>query len=123
LHGWSDRAVLGVALVALAAGFGQFGLTATLGDVARHFGHVVGGTTITDKVGLSGTQLGLGLAVVRLSSLGGLPLAGLADRVGRRRILLLCCGLGLAATAASAASPGRCGRNPSPASIPPVGWG
>jgi MFS family permease len=106
LHGWTDRAVLGVALVALAAGFGQFGLTATLGDVSRHFGHVVSGTTITDKVGLSGTQLGLGLAVVRLSSLGGLPLAGLADRVGRRRVLLVSCGLGLAATAASAASPG-----------------
>lgn len=106
LHGWTDPAVFGVALIALAAGFGQFGLTATLGDVARHFGHVLGGTTITDKVGLSGTQLGLGLAVVRLSSLGGLPLAGLADRVGRRRVLLLSCGLGLAATAASAASPG-----------------
>jgi MFS family permease len=106
LHGWTDPAVIGVALVALAAGFGQFGLTATLGDVSRHFGHVVSGTTITDKVGLSGTQLGLGLAVVRLSSLGGLPLAGLADRVGRRQVLLVCCGLGLAATAASAASPG-----------------
>jgi MFS family permease len=106
LHGWTDRAVFGVALVALAAGFGQFGLTATLGDVSRHFGHVLSGSTITDKVGLSGTQLGLGLAVVRLSSLGALPLAGLADRVGRRRVLLVSCGLGLAATAASAASPG-----------------
>ncbi|HUD17339.1 MAG TPA: hypothetical protein VMQ59_08750, partial [Acidimicrobiales bacterium] len=37
LHGWTDPAVIGVALVALAAGFGQFGLTATLGDVSRHF--------------------------------------------------------------------------------------
>jgi MFS family permease len=106
LHGWSDRAILGVGLVAVAAGFGQFGLTATLGDVARHFGHVVHGTSITDQAGLSGTQLGLGLAVIRLSSLGGLPLAGLADRVGRRRVILVACGLGLAVTAASAASPG-----------------
>ena len=106
LHGWSDRAILGVGLVAVAAGFGQFGLTATLGDVARHFGHVVNGSSITDQAGLSGTQLGLGLAVIRLASLGGLPLAGLADRVGRRRVVLVACGLGLAVTAASAASPG-----------------
>jgi MFS family permease len=105
LHGWTDPAVLGVALVALAAGFGQFGLTATLGDVARHFGHVLRGSSITDQAGLSGTQLGVGLAVIRLASLGGLPLAGLADRVGRRRVLLFACGLGLAITAASAASP------------------
>ena len=97
---------MGVGLVAMAAGFGQFGLTATLGDVARHFGHVLHGSSITDQAGLSGTQLGLGLAVIRLASLGGLPLAGLADRVGRRRVLLFCCGLGLAVTAASAASPG-----------------
>jgi MFS family permease len=105
LRGWTDRAVLGVGLVAVAAGFGQFGLTATLGDVAHHFGHVLHGATITDQAGLSGTQLGLGLAVIRLASLGGLPLAGLADRVGRRRVVLFACGLGLAATAVSAASP------------------
>ncbi|HEY1988130.1 MAG TPA: MFS transporter [Acidimicrobiales bacterium] len=106
LRGWNDPAVLGVALVAVAVGFGQFGLTATLGNVARHFGHLVNGTSITDQAGLSGTQLGLGLAVIRLASLGGLPLAGLADRVGRRRVLLVACGLGLAATAASVAAPG-----------------
>ena len=35
LHGWADRAVIGVALAAFAAGFGQFGLVAALGDVAR----------------------------------------------------------------------------------------
>jgi MFS family permease len=106
LHGWSDPAVLAVALVALAAGFGQFGLTATLGGVARHFGHVVQGSTVADRAGLSGTELGLGLAIVRLASLGGLPLAGLADRVGRKKVLLFSCGIGLAITAASAASPG-----------------
>lgn len=93
-------------MVAIAVGFGQFGLTATLGNVARHFGHVLHGTTITDQAGLSGTRLGLGLAVVRLASLGGMPLAGLADHLGRRRVLLMACGIGLAATAASAAAPG-----------------
>ena len=106
LHGWTDRAVVGLGIVALAAGFGQFGLTATLGDVARHFGHVVHGTSITDQAGLSGTKVGLGLAIIRLASLGGLPIASLADRVGRRRVLLFSCGLGLAVTALSAASPG-----------------
>jgi MFS family permease len=106
LHGWSDPAVLSVALVALAAGFGQFGLTATLGGVAHHFGHVVQGSTVADKAGLSGTELGIGLAIVRLASLGGLPLAGLADRVGRRRVMLFTCAIGLAMTAASVASPG-----------------
>ncbi|MHB1789860.1 MAG: MFS transporter [Acidimicrobiales bacterium] len=106
LHGWADRAVIGVAVVALASGFGQFGLTATLGSVARHFGHVVQGSTITDRAGLSGTEIGVGLAVVRLASLGGLPLAGLADRLGRRRVMLVGCGIGLAMTAVSATSPG-----------------
>ena len=76
LHGWSDRAVVAVAVVALAAGIGQFGLTATLGDVAHHFGHVSRGSNIADRAGLSGTELGLGLAVVRLASLGGLPSPG-----------------------------------------------
>jgi MFS family permease len=106
LHRWSDTTVVAVAAVALAAGFGQFGLTATLGDVARHFGHLVEGSSVADKVGLSGTELGFGLAVVRLASLGGLPLAALADRVGRRPVLLVTCGVGLAVTAASALSPG-----------------
>ncbi|HEV3281443.1 MAG TPA: MFS transporter [Acidimicrobiales bacterium] len=106
LHGWSDRAVVAVAFVALAAGVGQFGLAATLGDVAHHFGHITRGSTVADRAGLSGTELGLGLAVVRLASLGGLPVAGLADRIGRRRVMLFACGLGLALTAVSALGPG-----------------
>ena len=32
LHRWTDRAVIGVAVAAFAAGFGQFGLVAALGD-------------------------------------------------------------------------------------------
>jgi MFS family permease len=43
---------------------------------------------------------------VRLASLGALPVAGLADRFGRRAVLLASCGLGLALTVAAAASPG-----------------
>jgi MFS family permease len=106
LYRWNDLAVAGVAVAALASGFGQFGVVAALGDVARSFGHVVRGATVADQAGLSGTRLGAGLAVIRLASLGGLPLAGMADRFGRRKTLLITCGLGLAATAASAASPG-----------------
>jgi MFS family permease len=106
LHKWSDPAIVALALMAFASGFGQGGAVAALGDVARHFGHVVHGTTIADQAGLSGTVLGVGLAVLRLASLGGLPLAGLADRLGRRTMLLATCAVGLAFTVLAAASPG-----------------
>ncbi len=105
LHGWREPAVVGAALLALAAGFGQFGAVAALGDVAKHFGHVTHGATLAEQAGLSGTKLGIGLAVLRLASLGGLPLAGLADRFGRRRVMLATCAAGLALTAISAISP------------------
>jgi len=105
LHGWREPAVVGAALLATAAGFGQFGAVAALGDVAKHFGHVTHGATLAEQAGLSGTKLGIGLAVLRLASLGGLPLAGLADRFGRRRTMLATCALGLAITALSAVSP------------------
>ena len=105
LHGWREPAVVGTALLAAAAGLGQFGAVAALGDVAKHFGHITHGATIAEQAGLSGTKLGIGLAVLRLASLGGLPLAGLADKFGRRRVLLTTCAIGLALTAVSAVSP------------------
>jgi MFS family permease len=105
LHGWREPAVVGAALLAAAAGFGQFGAVAALGDVAKHFGHITHGATIAEQAGLSGTKLGIGLAVLRLGSLGGLPLAGLADRFGRRRMMLVTCAIGLTLTAVSAVSP------------------
>jgi MFS family permease len=89
----------------MAAGFGQFGAVAALGDVAKQLGHITHGATITEQAGLSGTKIGIGLAVLRLASLLGLPLAGLADRFGRRRIMLFTCAIGLALTAMSAISP------------------
>jgi MFS family permease len=106
LRSWKDPAVVALALMAFASGFGQGGAVAALGDVAKHFGHVVHGATIADQAGLSGTVLGVGLAVLRLASLGALPLAGLADRFGRRSILLATCSLGLVFTVLGAASPG-----------------
>jgi MFS family permease len=105
LHHWNDRAVVGVAIAAFASGFGQFGVVAALGDVARGFGQVNHGATLADQAGLSGTDLGIGLAVMRLASLGALPLTGLADRFGRRKMLLVTVGVGLAMTALAAASP------------------
>lgn len=106
LHRWADRRVAGVALAALASGFGQFGLVAALGDVARDFGRMAQGSSIANQVGLSGAELGIGLAIIRLASLASLPMIGLADRYGRRRMLLGTLCLGLAMTVAAAASPG-----------------
>jgi MFS family permease len=106
LHGWRHPAIVAVAAATVAAGFAQFGATTALGDVARAFGAAGEGTSVVAKVGLSGTTLGVGLAVVRLASLASLPLAALADGHGRRRVLLGCVTGGLAVTALAALSPG-----------------
>jgi MFS family permease len=106
LHRWSDRAIVAIALIALASGFGQFGVVAALGDVSTQLGHVTTGSSIADKVGLSGTSIGIGLAIIRLASLGSLPMIGIADRLGRRRVILAVTVAGLALTAVAATSPG-----------------
>src|ERR1700728_774294 len=105
LFSWRAPAVIAVAVVALASGFGQFGAVAALGDVAKTFGHVTHGESLAARVGLSGSTIGIGLAVIRAASLGGLPLAGLADRLGRRRTMLGCCAIGLLLTVAASLSP------------------
>jgi len=105
LHRWTDRTVVAIAIMALASGFGQFGVVAALGDVSTQLGHVGQGATIADKVGLSATSLGIGLAVIRLASLGSLPLIGIADRFGRRPVILAVTTVGLALTVVAAASP------------------
>jgi len=106
LHRWTDRTVIGVAIASFCAGFGQFGVVAALGSVARTFGHVVHGATLADQAGLSGTKLGVGLAIIRLASLGALAATGLADRTGRRRALVSSVAVGLALTVLAAGSPG-----------------
>jgi MFS family permease len=107
LHGWRDPAILVTGAFAAAAGFAQFGATSALADVAKSFGKPSPtGSSVAAEVGLSVTILGVGLGIIRLAALGSLPLAALADRVGRRRVLLGCTVLGLAATAAAALSPG-----------------
>ena len=95
-----------MAAATVASGFAQFGATTALGDVARAFGETSDGTSVVARVGLSGTTLGIGLAIVRLASLASLPLAALADSYGRRRMLLGCVTGGLAVTALAALSPG-----------------
>jgi MFS family permease len=102
---WFSSQLRTVALISVFAGFGQFGAVAALGDVARTFGHLSHGATFADEVGLSGTMLGVGLAVLRLASAFGLPLASLADRFGRRRVLVEAGMVGLSLTALSALAP------------------
>lgn len=92
-------------LAALVAGFAQFGAIDSLNDVAKHFGHLSSTGSLQSVVGLSGSVLGLGLAALRLASLLSLPLASLADRWGRTRVLQRTIVLGLLATAAAALSP------------------
>jgi MFS family permease len=92
-------------LIALVAGFAQFGAISSLNDVAKHFGHFSTTKTLQSVVGLSGSKLGLGLAALRLASLGALPLASLADRSGRTKVLQRTIVLGLLATAAASLSP------------------
>lgn len=92
-------------LTALVAGFAQFGAIDSLNDVAKHFGHLSSTGSLQSVVGLSGSMLGLGLAALRVASLLALPLASLADRWGRTRVLQRTVVLGLLATAAAALSP------------------
>lgn len=103
LHGWLHPAILSAAALACAAGFAQFGVSAALGDVAADFGEPQ--PDIGVGAGLAGTTLGAGLAIVRLASLGALPLAALADHFGRRRLLLTCSAIGLLITFTAAFSP------------------
>lgn len=98
---WLNPTVLSAAVLAMAAGYGQFGITAVLGDVAEAFGRRVAGNDLVAQVGLSTTALGMGLAVIRLAGLAALPAASLADRYGRRWILWLC-GAGLLLTLGAA---------------------
>src|SRR5687768_18339482 len=44
--------------------------------------------TLSDGLGVSIATFGLGVAVIRLGALGGVPVLRLADRVGRRTVLI-----------------------------------
>ncbi len=92
-------------LVALFAGFAQFGAVTSLNDVAKHFGNATSNASLKSAVGLSGSVLGLGLGLLRIASLASLQLASLADRFGRKKILRSTMTLGLVATSLASLSP------------------
>lgn len=98
LRGWLHPAILAAAALSVASGFAQFGIFTALGDVATAFGQGSGGG-VAAQLGISATTLGLGLALIRLAALGALPLSALADRRGRKLVLLACSAVGLALTA------------------------
>jgi MFS family permease len=103
--GWLSAPVLGVAGISVASGFAQFAVTAVIGDVAADFGAPGAGLDPASQIGLTGTTLGVALATIRLASLGALPGTALADRLGRRRVLLATLVIGLIFTIASAGAP------------------
>lgn len=106
LYHWLSPPVLAATFAVMAAGFAQFGAVAALGDVAEQLGEIEeNGESLAEQAGLSGTALGTGLAIIRLASLFSLGLAGAADRLGRRGVLLSCCAVGLALTASASLSP------------------
>ena len=103
---WLTAPVLSVAVLSIGAGIAQFSVTTVIGDVAAHFGHHADGDDLASELGLPATTIGLSLAIIRLSSLGALPTAAYADRLGRRRLLLGAITIGLGLTAVAAAAPG-----------------
>jgi MFS family permease len=103
---WLTAPVLAVAALSVASGISAFGVTVVIGDVAADLGRPTADDDTTFQLGLPVTTIGIALAVIRLASLASLPLAALADRLGRRRLLLTVATLGLALTSLAAASPG-----------------
>jgi len=104
-HRRAHRVTLVLFLVALFAGFAQFGAVTSLNDVAKHFGNVTSSDSLKSAVGLSGSVLGLGLGILRIASLASLPLASLADRFGRKKVLRSTMTFGLVATSLASLSP------------------
>lgn len=81
---WRTGPVVSAAALSVASGMAVFGVTVLIGDVAEVFGRPQ--ATFVD-VGLPVTTIGVALAL-RAGSLASLPVAALADRVRRRRLLL-----------------------------------
>lgn len=103
---WLTSSLWAAAIASVASGLAGFAVTAVIGDVAATFGAPGAGQDVSDQIGLTGTTLGVALAVIRLSSLGSLPGSALADRAGRRLTLLVALCVGLTMTALGAAAPG-----------------
>jgi MFS family permease len=102
---WLTAPVLTVSVLSIGAGIGQFSVTAVIGDVATHFGEPGTGDGLTAQIGLPTTTIGVALALIRAASLASLPAAALADRFGRRTLLLTLSVVGLGLTALAALAP------------------
>jgi MFS family permease len=98
--------VLSVAGLSMGAGISAFGVTVVAGDVAAAFGDVTADDGPLGQIGLPVTTVGIALALIRLASLGSLGFAVLADRVGRRRLLLTVAIRGFGLTSLAALAPG-----------------
>ncbi len=103
---WLSAPVLSVAGLSMGSGISAFGVTVVAGDVAAAFGDVATDDGPLGQIGLPVTTVGVALAVIRLASLGSLGLAVLADRFGRRRLLLSVATVGFGLTSLAALSPG-----------------
>jgi MFS family permease len=103
---WRSAPVLSVAGLSMGAGISAFGVTVVAGDVAAAFGDVTADGGRLGQIGLPVTTVGVALALIRAASLGGLWFATMADRLGRRRVLLTVAVLGFGLTSLSALSPG-----------------
>jgi MFS family permease len=104
--GWLTTPILAVSGLSIGSGIAQFGVTAVIGDVAAAFGEVGGGTDLASQIGLPATTVGLALALIRLTSLAALPVAAIADRSGRQRVLIALSVIGLGLTTMAALAPG-----------------
>lgn len=102
---WLTVPMITVSALSVAAGIGQFAVTTVIGDVAAHFGEPGVGDEAIAQLGLPTTTIGIALAIVRLASLASLPAAAMADRFGRRTVLLTVAAVGLAFTSLSALAP------------------
>ncbi|HSK23864.1 MAG TPA: MFS transporter [Egicoccus sp.] len=103
---WSSGPVLSVAGLSLGGGISAFGVTVVAGDVAAAFGDVSTDDGPLGQIGLPVTTVGIALALIRLASMGSLGLAVMADRMGRRRLLLGVAVVGFGLTSLSALAPG-----------------
>ena len=103
--GWLTTPILAVSGLSIGSGIAQFGVTAVIGDVAGAFGEVGNGTDLTSQIGLPATTVGLALALIRLTSLAALPVAAIADRRGRQRVLVALSVIGLGLTVFAALAP------------------
>lgn len=104
--GWVTPSLRAAWVASTGSGIAGFAVTALVGDVATTFGAPGAGEGVAVQIGLTGTTLGVSLALIRLASLGALPGAVLADRLGRRRMLLGMLAVGLVLTMAGALAPG-----------------